>query len=213
MNRRVDNIMHKNTYNMDVNKKLNLQEDIEKLEEQLRALEEVIPELTKEVSTLEISNTALQKQHKHLIYKKSTDYDGWEEDLKSFEVEMEGVIVDLERWSSAIKQKIVMSGRASPYTNIYYMTSISDIFEKYPKLVVKSEELVKGSETLKKLKDLVDVIAPELESQLEEVNNTEACMKKKEEEYTKYLSEERKTGMWYFLGGCLVATVITLMLK
>jgi len=31
MNKRVDSVMHKNTYNTSVNKKLNLQEDIEKL--------------------------------------------------------------------------------------------------------------------------------------------------------------------------------------
>jgi DNA repair exonuclease SbcCD ATPase subunit len=213
MNKRVDSVMHKNTYNTSVNKKLNLQEDIEKLEEQLLALEELVPKLTKDGEALILKNDLLQEEHKRLVYKKSTEYDGWEEDLKGFEEEMEKVVSNISRWAYATKQKSVTEGRASPFTDIYYLTSISDICSKYPKIVVKSEELVKGSETLKQLKNSLEVIVPELESQLETTRELELRMKKKEEVYTKYLSEERKTGKWYFLAGCLVATTITLLLK
>jgi len=213
MNKRVDSVMHKNTYNTSVNKKLNLQEDIAKLEEQLLALEELVPKLTKDREVLVLKNSRLEEEHKRLVYKKSTEYEGWEEDLKGFEEEMEKVVSNISRWAYATKQESVTEGRASPFTNIYYLTSISDICSKYPKIVVKSEELVKGSETLKQLKNSLEVIVPELESQLETTKELELSMKKKEEEYTKYLSEERKTGTWYFLAGCLVATTATLLLK
>ena len=210
-NNRIDNIMHKNTYNTSVNKKLDLQEDIEKLEEQQTILRGMVKAVSEE-------NDSLQEKHKELLMKQTVGYDGWEEDLAGFCEGLDRIIGAFDRTSSMVD--ICETTMHYSTEGEYYSTLLNELCLKYPRISISSEELLhRGSITGKFKNDLdklVNELSKEQEVLVKEQEKVRYKLKQTEElekRYTKYLSEERKTGMWYFLGGCLVATVLTLMLK
>ncbi len=216
-NNRIDNIMHKNTYNTDVNKKLNLQEDIEKLEEQKTILRDMVKAVSEE-------NDSLQEKHEELLMKQAVGYDGWEEDLATFQTLMEEAKSELEKCSEEVDiTELAVKVReektysySSRYLREEYYKAVDKLEEhcsKYPVLTIKSKDYLERSSIVSNLRSSLDNVIEPYIKEAKELSSQLKATKKKEEEYTKYLSEERKTGMWCFLGGCLVATVITLMLK
>ncbi len=213
-NNRIDNIMHKNTYNTEVNKKLNLQEDIEKLEEQKTILRDMVKAVSEE-------NDSLQEKHEELLMKQAVGYDGWEEDLAGFEKELDNIVLTFDN----LYDRKCMYNQFTEYEAMWEdikevnrcASLLQDLCLKYPRISISSEELIdRGGRFRRSLDRAVE----KLNGKLEEVNKLEKKLdcqitqaEELKENYRERLSEERKTGMWYFLGGCLVATVITLMLK
>ncbi len=212
MNKRVDNIMHKNTYNTSVNKKLNLQEDIEKLEEQKVILERLTGEVSEE-------NNQLQIKHKELLMKQAVGYDGWEDDLISYEDNMLGIVNSLEEQEQTVNSLEDIDKKTTHYSRylneeLYReIYKLEELIKLHPKLVISSKDYLERSPIMKRLQNSLDNVIAPLSEKSKELTVQLKTTKKKEEEYTKYLSQERKTGKWYFLAGCLAATAFILLLK
>ena len=216
-NNRIDNIMHKNTYNTSVNKKLDLQEDIEKLEEQKVTLSGWVEELSEE-------NYSLQEKHKELLMKQTVGYDGWEEDLATFQTLMEEAKSELKKRHEEIKaadasvkatDMIYHSALYWDRREVYYkaVAKLEEHCSKYPVMVIASNDYLERSSIICNLRRSLDNVLEPCVKKSKELSSKLKQTEELEKKYTKYLSEERKTGMGYFLGGCLVATVVTLMLK
>lgn len=202
MNKRVDNLMYKTSYNRDVNKKLDLQGDVERLQREVEGLRS-------EKSNLRYELKSLKKSKEEYLAERYKEREKETLLLEDYEEEIKRLAYRLSELES------IKGGRLVSFSQTYYeelnftKTRLKELQEKFSRVSVPIGELSRYSNFCIKAKILeifkkIDNLTKEKDKEEAKLRWQQKELRDTEEKYKEVIHQDRETIWKGIIIGCIL---------